>query len=60
MPYFGYYYFDPTWVLILIGAVICLIASARVRSTFSKYSRVRSRTGMTGAEAAQEWSSLLS
>ena len=53
MPYFGYYYFDPTWVLILIGAVICLIASARVRSTFSKYSRVRSRTGMTGAEAAR-------
>ena len=54
MPYYGYYYyFDPTWILVLIGAVICMIASARVKTTFSKYSTVRSRTGMTGAEAAR-------
>lgn len=54
MPYYGYYYyFDPTWILVLIGAVICMIASARVKTTFSKYSKVRSRTGMTGAEAAR-------
>ena len=30
MPYY-YYGFDPTYVLVLIGAVICLIASARVK-----------------------------
>ena len=36
MPYY-YYGFDPTYVLVLIGAVICLIASARVKSTFNKY-----------------------
>ena len=30
MPYY-YYGFDPTYVLVLIGAVICLIASARER-----------------------------
>ena len=53
MPYYGYYYFDPTWILVLIGMVICMIASARVKTTFSKYSGVRSRTGMTGAEAAR-------
>ena len=53
MPYYGYYYFDPTWILALIGMVICMIASARVKTTFSKYSGVRSRTGMTGAEAAR-------
>ena len=55
MPYYyGYrYYFDWTWILILIGMVICLIAQARVKGSFSKYSRVMSRTGMTGAEAAR-------
>ena len=41
MPYY-YYGFDPTYVLVLIGAVICLIASARVKSTFNKYSQYRS------------------
>jgi len=47
------YYFDPTYVLVLIGVVLSLAASAKVRSTFDKYSRVRSVSGMTGAEAAQ-------
>ncbi len=53
MPYYYGYYFDPTWILLLIGAVICMIASARVRTTFNKYSRVYSHTGMTGAEVAR-------
>ena len=53
MPRYGYYYYDPYYILILIGMVICLIASARVNSTFKKYDKVRSRTGMTGAEAAR-------
>ncbi len=51
MPY-GYY-FDPTYLLVIIGAVISMIASARVKSTYSKYSQMRSRTNMTGAQAAQ-------
>ena len=46
-------YFDPTYVLVLIGVVICMIASAKMNSTFNKYSRVRSNSGMTGAQAAQ-------
>ena len=46
-------FFDWTYILVLIGAVICMIASARVKSTFQKYSRYRSATGMTGAQAAQ-------
>ncbi|MDO5293809.1 MAG: zinc metallopeptidase [bacterium] len=55
---FGYYspyrmYFDPTYMLVLIGAVICLIASARVKTTYSKFSRVRSMSGYTGATAAE-------
>ena len=28
------YYFDWTYFLVLIGAVICMIASANVKSTF--------------------------
>lgn len=52
--YGGYYYgFDWTYLLVLIGAIICMVASANVKSTFSRYSRQRSMTGMTGAEAAQ-------
>ncbi|MDR2889342.1 MAG: zinc metallopeptidase [Lachnospiraceae bacterium] len=47
------YYFDPTYILVIIGAVVCLIASGYMRSTFRKYSRIRSRSGMTGAEAAK-------
>lgn len=52
MPYF-YYGFDPTYFLVLIGAVICMIASGKVKSTYRKYSGYRSMTGMTGAQAAQ-------
>ncbi len=47
------YYFDPTYFLVIIGALLSLAASARVKSTFSKYSRVRSLSGMTGAQAAE-------
>lgn len=49
---FGFY-FDPTYILVLIGAVLCIWASSRVNSTYSKYARVRARSGMTGAQAAQ-------
>lgn len=45
---------DPTYFLVLIGVVLCMIASAGMRSTFSKYSRVRSHSGMTGREAAEQ------
>lgn len=48
------YYFDPTYILVIIGAIICLWASARVNSTYNKYARVRSTSDMTGAEAAEE------
>lgn len=51
--YFGYGYMDPTYILVLIGVVLSLAASARVKTTFAKYSNVRSMSGMTGAEAAQ-------
>ena len=49
----GFMWWDPTYMLVLIGAVICMIASAKVRTTFNKYSKYRSMSGMTGAQAAQ-------
>jgi Zn-dependent membrane protease YugP len=47
-------YFDPTYLLVIVGLVISLLAQARVKSTFSKYSKVRNVRGLTGAEAAQK------
>lgn len=49
-----FFYYDPTYILVLIGAVICIIASGRVNSVFSRYSQVRSHSGMTGREAAEK------
>ena len=47
-------FFDPTYLLVLAGLILCLLAQAGVKSTFAKYSRVRSRSGLTGAEAARQ------
>lgn len=46
------YFYDWTYILVIIGMVICLIAQARVKSTYAKYGRVMSRSGLTGAQAA--------
>lgn len=51
MPF--YYGFDSTYFLVLIGVILSLWASARVKSTYAKYSKERSLSGMTGAQAAQ-------
>lgn len=47
------FYFDPTYILIIIGMIICMAASAHVNSTFKKYSKYRSNSGLTGAQAAK-------
>ena len=47
------FYFDPTYILIIIGVIICSIASMRVKSTFSQYSGMRNHMGLTGAQAAE-------
>ncbi|KAI4439264.1 zinc metallopeptidase [Schaedlerella arabinosiphila] len=51
MFYLGY---DSTYILVLIGVALCLLASSRVNSVFRRYSSVRSRSGMTGREAAEK------
>lgn len=50
--YYGYY-FDYTYILVLIGAVICLLASAGVNSTMNKYHKERIMTGITGVDCAR-------
>ena len=45
-------FFDPTYILVIIGAVICMIASVNVKSTYNKYSKVRSSSGITAEEMA--------
>ncbi len=53
MPYgyYGYYY-DPTYILVLIGFVLCMLASAKVNSAMRKYEKVANAKGITGAQAA--------
>ena len=52
-PYGYGYYFDPTYILIIIGVIITIIASSKMNSTFRRYSRVRCHCGLTGSQAAE-------
>ncbi len=52
MPFF--YYFDPTYILVIIGLAITFWAQISVQSTFNKYSRVRTQRGKTGRDAARD------
>lgn len=49
-----FYYMDSTYVLVLAGVIICMLASVKMNSTFRKYSRVRNHSGITGREAAEQ------
>jgi Zn-dependent membrane protease YugP len=47
-------FFDPLyWVIIGLGMVLSLWAQAKVKGTFSKYSRVATRSRMSGADVAR-------
>lgn len=51
--YGGYGMFDGTYLLVIVGALLCMLASAHVKSTYRKYARVGSACSMTGAQAAE-------
>ena len=54
MPYFYYYGFDMTYlILVLPFVILSLWASSNVNSTFRKYSQQMSRRHISGAQAAQ-------
>lgn len=50
--YYGYG-FDITYVLVIIGMLITLIASWRMKATFNKYERIASASNLTGREVAE-------
>lgn len=52
MPFF--YYYDPTYFLVIIGFIFAMIASGGVQSAFNKYSKVKSYRNYTGADAARK------
>ncbi len=51
MPFF---YYDPTFVLLLPALALALYAQLKVSGTFNRYAQVPSARGMTGAEVAAE------
>ncbi len=51
MPF--YYYFDPTYILVIIGMVIVLAASGYMRRTYAKYSQIQSSRNITGEMASR-------
>ena len=57
MYYGGYgmynFMYNSSYMLVLVGAVICLLASFHVKSTYKKYAKIGSARGMTGAQVAQ-------
>ena len=40
-----FYYYDPTYVLILIGAIVALYAQIKVSTTYAKWQKVPSKAG---------------
>lgn len=56
MFHYGYgygMYWDPTYILVIVGMFLCLGASAHVNSTMKKFGKIRNSSGITGAEAAR-------
>lgn len=45
---------DSTYLLVLAGALICIAASGYLKSTYAKYTRVQSTSGLTGKEVAEK------
>ena len=48
------YYYDATYVLVLVGAIICMIASANVNRTYKKYSKHGNAGNYTAFQVAAQ------
>ena len=51
--YFGLFWGDWTFIVLIPAMILAFWAQARVNSTFKRYAKVHSRRGLTGAEAAR-------
>jgi len=49
-----YPFFDPTMLIIIPGLLLAMYAQLKVKTTFERYSNIRSGSGVTGARAARE------
>ena len=49
-----YFFFDPTYILVIIGAVISLIASINVNRSFNKYAKVANSRGLKAEDVAAQ------
>lgn len=47
-------FYDPTYILVIPALIFALVAQCMVKSTFSKYSRICNRRGITAAEVARK------
>ncbi|HEX4835201.1 MAG TPA: zinc metallopeptidase [bacterium] len=48
------FFWDPTFLIVIPGALLALYAQLRVRSAYGRYSQVPIHNGMTGAQVAEE------
>ena len=48
-----FYYYDPTYLLLIPGLLLALYAQFKVNSVFNQWKQVPSRIGMTGAQIAR-------
>ena len=45
--------FNSTYLLVLAGALLCMIASGYLKSTYARYTKIQSGSGLTGKEVAE-------
>lgn len=48
-----FFFYDPTWWLIIVGMIIALAASANVSNTYKRYSKTSNARGMSASEVAE-------
>lgn len=48
------FFYDVTYGLVILGALLCMIASANVKSTYNRYKRVHNSRGMYAQDVAQQ------
>lgn len=48
------FYMDGTYILVLVGAIICMIASFNVKATFARYSKTANSKNLTSQDVAQK------
>ena len=47
------FFFDPTFILLIPAFILAIYAQSKVKSTFARYSQVRSLRGLTGEEVSR-------